>query len=223
MKKILVSLTFGLIAQANTLYAQAEKTRLGFLDVEAIWGINFTKPQQNFAVEGEVGTDYDLGVTFLSVPLSKNDPSPVTTVALHYAYTRQNFSGYQLINDIKFRRNEVFARIKPFTFNPAYPMEYSKVFGLVLGGLYADVGYTSGNYFFENVNGNITPPTDNKSGLVWGWGYNANIKKGRFGGIVGFGSKRYNFASNNGSTIKYKSRSFQFGISYALNWQEKNR
>lgn len=220
MKKILVSLTFGLIAQANTLYAQAEKTRLGFLDVEAIWGINFTKPQQNFAVEGEVGTDYDLGVTFLSVPLSKNDPSPVTTVALHYAYMRQNFSGYQIINDIKFRRNEVFARIKPFTFNPSYESEYNRVLGLLVAGLYADVGYSSGKYFYENIYGTTTTPDDKKNGMFWGWGLNLNFKNGRTGAIVGYGSKIYNFDNSLGNTIKYSSRSFHFGLSYALDWRE---
>lgn len=222
MKKSVILFAALAVFCFNGLSAQEQpKVTVGLLDLEAIVGINWTQPKKNLSAEGYFGTDYDLGVTFLSVPLGKSDPSPAATVALHYDYSRQNFDSFQVTNEVKFRRHEVYARLKPFTFHPSYYSEYNRVMGLVLAGLYADAGYTSGNYFYEDVYDTTTTPNDKKNGMFWGWGWNLNFKKGRTGGIVGYGSKIYSFDDSLGNAVKYSSRSFHFGVSYALDWREK--
>ncbi len=117
-----------------------------------------------------------------------------------------------------FRRNNVYARIRPFTPSPSSESGYEYILGMLIGGLYADVGYTNAKYFYQDYLDNKGP--DYKSnGMFWGWGWNMVWRsENRWGATIGFGSKRYRVKLPNATESLYKIRTISLGVTYNLIW-----
>ena len=163
---------------------------------------------------GDMGIDVDFGTTLVNFPYDKNNDVRAT-IELHYDYARQKFSTMQT------RRNHLYARLRPFTFEPNSETSAENILAMFIGGIYADLGYTSGYYFNVNNIGERQAPDYNADGLFWGIGWNL-IWRGekRWGANVGFGSKRYSIELPNGSENKYKTRLITLGVVRNLLWKD---
>jgi len=153
---------------------------------------------------GDMGIDLDLGTTLVNLSYGKtNDAS--ATIELHYDHSRNKYG--ETLNDMNFRRNHVYARLRPFTSRPNGEIDAENFVALFIAGIYADLGYTKGYYYYTDVNGDRKGPDYNADGLFWGMGWNLIWRKeSRWGANLGFGSKRYTITLPNGSENKYKTR-----------------
>lgn len=199
------------------------KLPFGIYDIQIALGVNWMKPKQNLNLDGDFGTNYSFG--FTAVNLEYGNSGASGTVALFYDYSRQNAEDF--LGSWHFRRNELFARIKPFTNNPVYSNSYGGngsmyLLGILFSGLYADVGYTNGTYFYKNYLDVKQAPNYQQNGFFWGWGYNMvhRNEDSRWGMSVGYGSKIYTWTKANGDRAKYSSRTIWIGVSYNLVWME---
>lgn len=161
---------------------------------------------------GDMGLDADLGATLINVAYG-NDAS--ATVELHYAYSGQNFS-----STMSDRRNHVYTRIRPFCSTPLEETNANNLIGLFISGLYADVGYSTGHYYYSDYMGNRLTPDYSNNGMFWGWGWNLIWRsESRWGASVGFGSKRFIIQLPNGTQSKYKSPLISVGVVYNILWR----
>lgn len=167
---------------------------------------------------GEMGIDLDAGATLVNyVYPGDNDVS--ATVALHYDFSRLSFS--ESMRYMHIRRNNVYARLRPFTSTPNSESYAANALGVLISGLYVDMGYSSGYYYYTDLLDNRQAPNYNANGLFWGWGYNLLWRKdNRWGFSGGFGSKRYSMKLPNGSESKYKARAISLGVVYNLIWKD---
>lgn len=167
---------------------------------------------------GDMGIDLDLGTTLVNLSYGKtNDAS--ATIELHYDHSRNKYG--ETLNDMNFRRNHVYARLRPFTSRPNGEIDAENFVALFIAGIYADLGYTKGYYYYTDVNGDRKGPDYNADGLFWGMGWNLIWRKeSRWGANVGFGSKRYTITLPNGSENKYKTRLITLGVVYNLLWKD---
>lgn len=199
------------------------KLPFGIYDIQVAPGVNWMKPKKNLNLDGYFGTNYSFG--FTAVNLEYGNSGASGTVALFYDYSRQNADDF--LGSWHFRRNELFARIKPFTNNPVYSNSYGGngsmyLLGFLFSGLYADVGYTNGTYFYKNYLDVKQAPNYQQNGFFWGWGYNLvhRPEESRWGMSVGYGSKIYTWTKANGEQAKYSSRTIWIGVSYNIVWKE---
>lgn len=167
---------------------------------------------------GDMGIDLDLGTTLVNLSYGKtNDAS--ATIELHYDHSRNKYG--ETLNDMNFRRNHVYARLRPFTSRPNGEIDAENFVALFIAGIYADLGYTKGYYYYTDVNGDRKGPDYNADGLFWGMGWNLIWRKeSRWGANLGFGSKRYTITLPNGSENKYKTRLITLGVVYNLLWKD---
>lgn len=193
---------------------------VGIYDIQIAPGINWMKPKSGLDISGEFGTNYSLGFTVINLAHGKNSGSS-STISMHYDYSRQNAEA-ALLGSWHFRRNELFARIKPFTHNPVYSTYDNRFLGVIIAGLYADIGYTNGTYYYSNYLDEKQAPDYSQNGLVWGWGYNLihRPEDKRWGMTVGYGAKIYSWNKTNGDRAKYASRTIWVGATYNLVWEE---
>lgn len=163
---------------------------------------------------GEMGVDIDLGATLINLSYD-NDAS--ATVELHYDNAREKFD--HSLNYMHFRRNNLYARIRPLTPSPISESDFSNFLGVIVGGLYADVGYSTAKYFYKDYLDNKGPDYS-ANGMFWGWGWNLVWRsENRWGATAGFGSKRYRVEMPNGTENKYKIRTISLGATYSLIWR----
>lgn len=162
---------------------------------------------------GEMGLDIDAGATIINLSYD-NDAS--ATVEVHYDNAHDKFDNF--VNYLHFRRNNVYARSRPFTPSPSSESDYGYLLGTLVGGLFADVGYTNAKYYYQDYLDNKGP--DYKSnGMFWGWEWNIIWRsEHRWGATFGFGSKRYRVKLPNATESKYKIRTNSLGVTYNLIW-----
>lgn len=210
---------------AAVIIASHLSAQVGIYDIQVAPGVNWLKPKKGLDLDGEFGTTYDVGITVVNLAHSKKGGSS-STISLHYDYSRQNAEA-AIMGSWHFRRNEVYARIKPFTNNPVSSTYFggrgsSYLLGLLFSGLYVDVGYTNGTYFYKNYLDERQAPDFSQNGLVWGWGYNAVYRPegSRWGMTAGYGSKKYSWKKANGDLAKYSSRTIWIGVTYNFVWKE---
>jgi hypothetical protein len=184
----------------------------GFFDIHASLGINWTKPQRG-ALRTDFGTDYDFGLTFMHLPYT-NSSGPGLTLEEHFDYSRQNFDG---MNDWKFRRTEVYTRIRPISGHAAYPTHFNRVYEIILTGLYVDLGYSNATYFQKNLMEGRLEPDYHDRGFFWGWGMNIKWREDRIGFMGGIGSRWYTVDE---SKMKYKTRCMSLGVTYNIVWKD---
>lgn len=166
---------------------------------------------------GDMGIDVDLGTTLVNLSYGKNNDASAT-IELHYDYSRQKFG--EILSEMHFRRNHVYARLRPFTSRPNGETSAENFMALFIGGLYADLGYTKGYYFYTDNNGDRKAPDYNADGLFWGIGWNLIWRnESRWGANLGFGSKRYTLTLPNGTESKYRTRLITLGVVYNLLWK----
>jgi hypothetical protein len=182
---------------------------IGLFDIHGSLGVNYTKSIKQMP-NREFGTDYDFGITFLHLPYTKS-LGPGATVELHVDYSRQNFDA---INDWKFRRGEIYTRIRPLSSHAAYPISARNVRELLISSLYVDVGYSDAKHFRETPMDVVFNQEHHKS-FFWGWGLNVKWREERIGFTGGIGSKRYVIDGR-----KYKSKCISMGVTYNLIWKE---
>mgnify|MGYP003416231485 CR=1 FL=1 len=164
---------------------------------------------------GEMGIDIDLGATLANMAYGNSDAS--TTVELHYDHAREQFD--HSVNYMHFRRNNLYARIRPFTSSPTSESNFNNILAMIVAGLYADIGYSTANYFYKDYLDNRLEPDYQANGLFWGWGWNLIWRsENRWGATFGFGSKRYRVELPNGTESKYKIRTISLGTTYNLIW-----
>ncbi len=199
------------------------KLPFGIYDIQIAPGVNWMKPKKNLNLDGDFGTNYSFG--FTAVNLEYGNSGASGTVSLFYDYSRQNADDF--LGSWHFRRNELFARIKPFTNNPVYSNSYGGngsmyLLGFLFAGLYADVGYTNGTYFYKNYLDEKQAPNYQQNGFFWGWGYNVvhRPEESRWGMTAGYGSKIYTWTKANGDKAKYSSRTIWIGLTYNIVWRE---
>lgn len=197
---------------------------IGIFDVQVAPGVNWIKPKVGLNFDGDFGLTYDVGFTLINLAHSKNGGSS-STISFHVDYSKQNAEAS--LGSWHFRRKEIYARLKPFTNNPAYTSTFSSngswyLLGFLLSGLYVDVGYTNGTYFYTNYLDEKQAPNYAQNGMIWGWGYNAihRPEESRWGMTAGYGSKIYNWTKANGDRAKYSSRMIWIGVTYNITWRE---
>lgn len=210
MKKLLLPLLL-LALPAGEALAQ-----IGIYDLQLGAGVNWTKPKKNMVSEGDFGTDWDAGLTLVNLSFGKKSWASALVEA-HYDYSRQNFEANPF-GSYHFRRHEGYARIRPVTVNPTLPYAESGVdyvLLLLLTGFYADIGYSSGTYYYRDYLEERQAPDYEQKGMFWGWGWNLRFRtEGRTGISGGYGSKIYQWQNDHGKTIKYSSRSFSLAFIY---------
>lgn len=190
--------------EGNNLKRSEREPVVGFYDVQ-------------FAVSAittsDMGIDVDFGTTLVNFAYDKNNDVRAT-VELHYDYARQKFPTMQT------RRNHLYARIRPFTEKPNTETSPKNILAMFIGGIYADLGYTSGYYFNTDVVGERQAPDYNADGLFWGMGWNLIWRsENGWGANAGFGSKRYTLSLPDGTDSKYRTRLITLGIVRNLLWK----
>lgn len=175
-----------------TIFSSHLSAQIGIYEIQVSPGINWVKPKKGLdGFKGEFGMTYDVGVTVVNLVHPKDGGSS-STISLHYDYSKQKLS-----DEWSFRRNEVYARVKPFTFNATKSAQDGNggFLVLILSGLYADVGYTNGKLYFENTQRGLGDIDDSQNGLFWGWGYSGihRPENSRWGMKAGYGSKKYSW------------------------------
>lgn len=196
-----------IVQQENKASKDASKFRplLGLYDLQFGLGA---------ITNGEMGLDIDFGATLINLAY---DDDASATVELHYDNAREKFD--HTIDYLHFRRNNLYARIRPLTPSPNSESDFSHFLGVIVGGLYADVGYSTAKYFYKDYLDNKGPDYS-ANGLFWGWGWNLVWRsENRWGATFGFGSKRYRVEMPNGTENKYKIRTISLGATYSLIWR----
>lgn len=218
MKKIITLLS---IFVSSYSFAQ-----IGIYDMQFSTGVTFTKPKKGMDnLDADFGTNYDLGFTVLNLAHTEGQGS-ASTLSLHYDYSRQNFGtqGFS-VGSWHFRRNEIYARFKPLTNNAAYSSTFDGrgsmyLLAMIFSGLYVDVGYSNGSYFYKDLMDVRQKPNHSQNGMFWGWGYNIVYRTDRVGMSVGYGSKIYKWTKDNDNKSKYSSRTIWLGVTYNFVWKE---
>lgn len=197
---------------------QPASKALKFSEREPLIGLYDLQFAASVITTGEMGYDVDFGATVLNLSYGKKSDASAT-VELHYDYSRQKFDNTMLYSN--FRRNHVYARLRPYTSNPNAETYADNIAALFVGGLYVDLGYTKGYYFYTDLYDVRKAPDYNADGLFWGIGWNLIIRKeNRWGANVGFGSKRYTIIQPNGTESKNKTRLITLGAVYNLKWKD---
>jgi hypothetical protein len=203
------------VTQQSSIPAKQSKTKAEYVSQYGpLFGLYDVQFALGAITSAEMGFDVDFGATLIN--LSYRDLDASTTAELHYSYSKQKFE--DLMNDV---RSKVYVRIRPFCSSPVSETNTNNLLAMIIGGLYADVGYSGGKYFYTDYLDNRLAPDYSNNGLFWGWGWNLVWRaESRWGVTLGFGSKRYKLQMPDGTEGKYRSRLISLGAVYNLIWKE---
>lgn len=203
MKRTAITMLLGACI-STTLFAQEKDNGplIGLYDVQLAAGVLF---------EGDMGIDLDIGSTLVNIAYGSGASS---TMELHYDYSKHNFDG--MLQTMHVVRSNAYVRFRPICGNPQEKLVFGGngslyILGFLMAGLYVDVGYSKGYYYYKDYLTDIRSERYGANGLYWGWGWNLVYRsETAWGATFGLGNKNYKVSMPQG----HRSWMISLGVVY---------